>query len=68
MLLASQDSDPTVWDNHYYTQTQSKNTPGVYSFDSDVNLSNATTECGEAFTDFGKDQGKWPPLVFVFSC
>lgn len=55
-----QDSDPTVWDNHYYTQTQSQKEPwGVHSFASDVNLSNATTECGQAFTDFGKDSATW---------
>ncbi|EME77360.1 uncharacterized protein MYCFIDRAFT_217057 [Pseudocercospora fijiensis CIRAD86] len=54
----AQDSDPTVWDNHYYSQTQSR-TRGVYSFASDVNLSNATTECGKAFTAFANDQATW---------
>ncbi|KAF7187956.1 Versatile peroxidase VPL1 [Pseudocercospora fuligena] len=54
----SQDSDPTVWDNHYFSQTQSR-TRGVYSFASDINLSDATTECGKAFTAFANDQATW---------
>ncbi|EME46791.1 hypothetical protein DOTSEDRAFT_33342 [Dothistroma septosporum NZE10] len=69
-----QDSDPTVWDNNYFIQTQSQSSQrqaqnshtqgnnahsGVYSFDSDVNLSNATTECGQAFTEFANNLNAW---------
>lgn len=55
-----QDSTPTEWDVKYYSQTQSQALPqGVHSFDSDVNLSNATTEAGRAFREFAGDAEKW---------
>ncbi|KAF2166743.1 class II peroxidase [Zasmidium cellare ATCC 36951] len=49
-----QDSSPNVWDTAFYRQTQaSQAPPGVYRFDSDVNVAQPETTCGKAFTDFG---------------
>lgn len=59
---SSQDSTPTEWDVKYYIQTQSQPSSlpqGVHSFDSDVNLSNATTEAGRAFREFAGDAERW---------
>jgi hypothetical protein len=54
-----QDRTPRSLDVSYYSVTQAKKAPsGVYRFDSDVNLANKTTTCGEAFTEFANDKGK----------
>lgn len=56
---APQDDTPTEWDTNYYKQTQANTAPrGVYRFDADVNLANATTASGQAFTEFGNSLGK----------
>jgi len=53
-----QDRTPRSLDVSYYSVTQAKKAPsGVYRFDSDVNLANKTTTCGEAFTEFANDKG-----------
>ncbi|KAM0716249.1 hypothetical protein Q7P37_007694 [Cladosporium fusiforme] len=55
-----QDTTPTRWDTRYYPQTQAERAPrGVYRFDSDVNLANPNTTCGESFTEFGNDEAAW---------
>ncbi|KAK4496204.1 hypothetical protein PRZ48_012184 [Zasmidium cellare] len=57
-----QDSSPNVWDTTFYRQTQaSQAPPGVYRFDSDVNVAKPDTTCGKAFTEFGNS----PPLVWA---
>jgi len=63
---APQDDTPTKWDTNYYKQTQATTAPrGVYRFDSDVNLANATTASGQAFTEFGNSLGKNAPSDLV---
>ena len=52
-----QDSTPGVWDVTYYREAQEpSNPPGVYRFNSDVNLANASA-IGPSFTQFGRNQG-----------
>ncbi|KAG9833015.1 heme peroxidase, partial [Aureobasidium melanogenum] len=53
-----QDSTPGKWDINYYAQVN--NPPaGVYRFQSDINLSNASTTVGKQFQGFVGNQGKW---------
>jgi hypothetical protein len=55
-----QDDSPRKWDTRYFSQTQAKTAPrGVYRFASDVNLANANTTSGQAFTEFANDAGAW---------
>jgi hypothetical protein len=53
-----QDTTPGKWDIDYYAQM---NTPvaGTYRFQSDINLSNASTTVGKQFQGFVGNQGKW---------
>jgi hypothetical protein len=53
-----QDSTPGKWDIDYYAQVN--NPPaGTYRFQSDINLSNASTTVGKQFQGFVGNQGKW---------
>ncbi|KAI4724150.1 heme peroxidase [Aureobasidium sp. EXF-10728] len=53
-----QDSTPGKWDINYYAQVN--NPPaGTYRFQSDINLSNASTTVGKQFQGFVGNQGKW---------
>lgn len=58
LTLGPQDNSPSTWDTKFFKQTQNSK-PGVFSFDSDVNLSNKTTEAGKAFTKFGRSKGRY---------
>lgn len=50
---SSQDSTPAVMDMNYYKETQANVAPaGVHRFDSDINLANASTPIGQAFTEY----------------
>lgn len=53
-----QDSTPANMDMNYYKETQANVAPnGVFRFDSDINLANATTVIGRAFTEFSGEGG-----------
>ncbi|KAH0175537.1 class II peroxidase, partial [Aureobasidium melanogenum] len=54
----SQDSTPTQWDVTYYSETDS-HPKGVYSFESDINLSNPNATVGQVFQSFVNSQSKW---------
>ncbi|KAI7784334.1 ligninase h2 precursor [Diaporthe eres] len=55
----SQDTTDTVWDNTYYGETASPDTPdGVFKFQSDISLSNDSETSG-TWQTFAKDQGAW---------
>ncbi|KAI5246687.1 heme peroxidase [Aureobasidium subglaciale] len=53
-----QDSTPGKWDIDFYAQTLKQQT-GVYRFQADINLSNASTTVGKEFKGFVGNQGKW---------
>ncbi|THZ82509.1 heme peroxidase [Aureobasidium pullulans] len=53
-----QDSTPGQWDVKYYSDTDN-HPSGVYSFESDVNLSNHNSTVGQTFQSFGNSQSKW---------
>ncbi|KAH0377907.1 heme peroxidase, partial [Aureobasidium melanogenum] len=53
-----QDSTPTQWDVTYYSETDS-HPKGVYSFESDINLSNPNATVGQVFQSFVNSQSKW---------
>ena len=55
----SQDSTPTIWDTSYYTeQLQPQASPGVFRFDSDVNLANYNVTNGD-WNTFAGDRRTW---------
>lgn len=65
ILKGRQDTTPTRWDIKYFKQTQAKVAPrNVYRFDSDVNLANPNTTCGEAYTEFADDKCKYTMISF----
>lgn len=67
ILKGRQDTTPTRWDTKYFKQTQAKVAPrNVYRFDSDVNLANPNTTCGEAYTEFADDKCKYTMISFRF--
>ncbi|KAI4847626.1 heme peroxidase [Aureobasidium sp. EXF-8845] len=53
-----QDSTPEKWDVVYYSQTDT-HPRGVYSFESDINLSNPNATVGQVFQSFVNSQSKW---------
>ncbi|THX67630.1 heme peroxidase [Aureobasidium pullulans] len=53
-----QDSTPGQWDVKYYSDTDN-HPSGVYSFESDVNLSNPNSTVGQTFQSFVNSQSKW---------
>ncbi|KAH0269574.1 heme peroxidase, partial [Aureobasidium melanogenum] len=53
-----QDSTPSQWDVTYYSETDS-HPKGVYSFESDINLSNPNATVGQVFQSFVNSQSKW---------
>ncbi|KAI5194833.1 heme peroxidase [Aureobasidium subglaciale] len=53
-----QDSTPGQWDVTYYSQTDT-HPKGVYSFESDINLSNPNSTVGQTFQSFVNSQSKW---------
>ncbi|THY11484.1 heme peroxidase [Aureobasidium pullulans] len=53
-----QDSSPGQWDVKYYSDTDN-HPSGVYSFESDVNLSNPNSTVGQTFQSFVNSQSKW---------
>lgn len=55
----SQDTTDGTWDNKYYGETASPDTPdGVFKFQSDISLSNDSETSG-TWQQFAKDQGAW---------
>jgi hypothetical protein len=55
--IGPQDSTPEKWDVAYYSQTD--NHPrGVYSFESDINLSNPNATVGQVFQSFVNSQSE----------
>ncbi|KKY29917.1 putative ligninase h2 precursor [Diaporthe ampelina] len=55
----SQDTTDTQWDNNYYGETASPDTPdGVFKFQSDISLANDSETSG-TWQTFAKDQGAW---------
>lgn len=62
----SQDTSDTVWDNTYYGETASPETPdGVFKFQSDISLSNDSETSG-TWQQFAKDQGAWEAVSGSF--
>ena len=53
-----QDSTPGQWDVAYYSQTDS-HPKGVYSFESDINLSNPNSTVGQVFQGFVNSQSEF---------
>ena len=54
-----QDTTPGVWDVNYYSETIQPPATGMARFDSDVNLSNASTTVGKQFVSFVGAQAAW---------
>ncbi|GAB7354558.1 hypothetical protein MBLNU459_g5013t1 [Dothideomycetes sp. NU459] len=55
-----QDTTPGKWDIQYYAQTLNPPaSPQIYRFQSDINLSNASTTVGKQFNGFVGNAGKW---------
>lgn len=55
----SQDTTDGTWDNNYYGETASPDTPdGVFKFQSDISLANDSETSG-TWQTFAKDQGAW---------
>ncbi|KAK2598369.1 hypothetical protein N8I77_011789 [Diaporthe amygdali] len=55
----SQDTTDGTWDNNYYGETASPDTPdGVFKFQSDISLANNSVTSG-TWQTFAKDQGAW---------
>lgn len=52
-----QDSTPGQWDVTYYSETDS-HPKGVYSFESDINLSNPNATVGQVFQSFVNSQSE----------
>jgi hypothetical protein len=53
-----QDSTPEKWDVVYYSQTDT-HIRGVYSFESDINLSNPNATVGQVFQSFVNSQSEF---------
>lgn len=61
----SQDSTDGTWDNKYYGETASPDTPdGVFKFQSDISLSNDSETSG-TWQTFAKDQGAWEAVSYL---
>lgn len=59
LSLEAQDSSPRNWDNRYFSEFQDDQPPqGVARFESDINLADPGTVCGQAFVKFAADSGK----------
>lgn len=64
----SQDSTPGKWDIQYYAQTLNPpSSPQIYRFQSDINLSNASTTVGKQFGGFVGNAGmqNGQPLLHI---
>ena len=64
--IGAQDTTPSMWDTKFFRQTQNAKA-GIYSFTSDINLSNKTTQVGKAFTRFGQSKSKCA-IASISSC
>lgn len=58
-----QDSTPSQWDVTYYSEIGS-HSKGVYSFESDINLSNPNSTVGQVFQSFVNSQSEFVPSSF----
>lgn len=60
-----QDSTPGQWDVTYYSETDT-HSQGVYSFESDINLSNPNATVGQVFQSFVNSQSEFFKIAVEF--